>query len=176
LYKRPEYFRRPYSASEPYALAYPAPVYQAPAYKQPQYYSKKEYSTEYDYYNAITFKNLNVSIHCGVLPSTNDELYGILDENTGSVDISPFRKYPWIVIIVDDYNVSLLEETSIVVVFYVYRSRLCFLTNSIILSFVSELCVLRSPRTVQLCIDSCILYPRPSPEISIATWRLGLEI
>jgi hypothetical protein len=45
------------------------------------------------------FRELNVSIHCGVIPTTNDELY------QASKDVAPYGKYPFVVQITDEYNV-----------------------------------------------------------------------
>ncbi len=49
---------------------------------------------------SLQYQELNISLHCGVIPTTNDELYG-------NSDVSPFGKYPFIVIIEDEYYVSL---------------------------------------------------------------------
>jgi len=45
------------------------------------------------------YHELNISTHCGVVPAANEDFY------TGT-EISPFGKYPFVVVIEDDYYVS----------------------------------------------------------------------
>jgi hypothetical protein len=109
-YPAPEY--QPSYPAPAYAPSYPAPAY-TPSYPAPSYPQPVQY-TEYDSYEAVTYLELNSSIHCGVLPSTNDELYlenslyqeqkyGYGQSYEKLQPVNPYAKSRWVVLITDDY-------------------------------------------------------------------------
>jgi hypothetical protein len=118
----PEYYAPPptyYSPPPPPTYYTPPPTYYAPPpyYTKPEYYTK-EYYPEYVNYDAVDYQELNVSIHCGLLPAVNSELYkgaynpqdyekSYTQYGTSLLvkdDVEAFGQYPWVVRITDDYN------------------------------------------------------------------------
>ncbi|ODM94495.1 hypothetical protein Ocin01_12178 [Orchesella cincta] len=93
-YNPPPYNPAPYTP--PYNPAPYTPPYNPPYYSPAPYYPTPQYYQEYDNYDAITYQELNISTHCGVVPVSNDDFYA-------GTDISPFGKYPFVVVIEDDY-------------------------------------------------------------------------
>jgi len=124
-YSEPSYQPNYQQYKEPSYQSYSEPSYQQ-SYSKPAYYApppptyKSEYYPEYVKYEAITYQELNESIHCGVIPATNNELYknayggyqyqpeygyGKSASNYAlSSPIAPFGKFPWTVVITDAKN------------------------------------------------------------------------
>lgn len=56
----------------------------------------------------LQYQELNASIHCGVIPDTNFELYRSGSDPYEIADVAPYGKFPWIVLILS-YNVIYCE-------------------------------------------------------------------
>ncbi|ODM94501.1 putative serine protease 46 [Orchesella cincta] len=65
-------------------------------YSPPNKYEKQETKV----YTAISYRELNTSYHCGVIPDTNYELYRKSSDPYEVADVVPYGKFPWIVLIV----------------------------------------------------------------------------